>query len=159
MADVEGVAGRSAPVGLPAHGARDLTQGPITRTLIAFMIPTLGSSILQSLNGSINTIWIGRLLGENALAATANANTVMFLMLAFVFGFGTMRANGAVIAPLVILAIGLLPLRIGFAALMQPLIGADALWLSLPVASLSNLVLASIYYRRGTWKRQRMTMN
>ena len=73
--------------------------------------------------------------------------------------FGTMRAKGAVIAPLVILAIGLLPLRIGFAALMQPLIGADALWLSLPVASLSNLVLASIYYRRGTWKRQRMTMN
>ena len=52
------------------------------------MIPTLGSSILQSLNGSINTIWIGRLLGENALAATSNATTIMFLMLAFVFGFG-----------------------------------------------------------------------
>ncbi len=67
---------------------RDLTKGPITRTLLAFMIPTLGSSVLQSLNGSINTIWIGRLLGENALAATSNANTVMFLMLAFVFGFG-----------------------------------------------------------------------
>ena len=72
----------------PTHGAHDLTSGPITRTLIAFMIPTLGSSILQSLNGSINTIWIGRLLGEEALAATSNANTVMFLMLAFVFGFG-----------------------------------------------------------------------
>ncbi|MEO5640997.1 MAG: MATE family efflux transporter [Sphingomicrobium sp.] len=69
-------------------GARDLTSGPITRTLIAFMLPALGSSILQSLNGSINTVWIGRLLGENALAATSNANTVMFLMLAFVFGFG-----------------------------------------------------------------------
>ena len=70
------------------HGARDLTTGPITRTLLSFMLPALGSSILQSLNGSINTIWIGRLLGENALAATSNATTVMFLMLAFVFGFG-----------------------------------------------------------------------
>ena len=70
------------------RGARDLTQGPITRTLLSFMLPALGSSILQSLNGSINTIWIGRLLGENALAATSNATTVMFLMLAFVFGFG-----------------------------------------------------------------------
>ena len=70
------------------HGALDLTSGPSTRTLLAFMIPTLGSSVLQSLNGSINTIWIGRLLGENALAATSNATTVMFLMLAFVFGFG-----------------------------------------------------------------------
>jgi len=69
-------------------GQRDLTQGPITRTLLTFMIPTLGSSILQSLNGSINTIWIGRLLGEDALAATSNATTVMFLLLAFVFGFG-----------------------------------------------------------------------
>jgi len=82
MADLE----PTAPP--PRPGARDLTTGPITRTLIAFMLPTLGSSVLQSLNGSINTVWIGRLLGENALAATSNANTVMFLMLAFVFGFG-----------------------------------------------------------------------
>ena len=76
----------SPPTATP--GARDLTTGPITRTLLTFMIPTLGSSVLQSLNGSINTVWIGRLLGENALAATSNATTVMFMMLAFVFGFG-----------------------------------------------------------------------
>ncbi len=66
----------------------DLTSGPITKTLLLFMLPTLGSSVLQSLNGSINAIWIGQLLGERALAATSNATTVMFLMLAFVFGFG-----------------------------------------------------------------------
>jgi hypothetical protein len=54
------------PVSATRHGARDLTQGPITRTLIAFMLPALGSSVLQALNGSINTIWIGRLLGEDA---------------------------------------------------------------------------------------------
>ncbi|RST30365.1 MATE family efflux transporter [Sphingomonas ginkgonis] len=70
------------------RGRHDLTQGPITRTLLLFMLPTLGSSILQSLNASINTIWVGRMLGEQALAATSNANTVMFLLLAFVFGFG-----------------------------------------------------------------------
>ncbi|PNB41563.1 MATE family efflux transporter, partial [Pseudomonas sp. FW305-130] len=45
-------------------------------------------NILQSLNGSINTIWVGRFLGEGAVAATANANTIMFLMFAAVFGFG-----------------------------------------------------------------------
>lgn len=66
----------------------DLTKGPITRTLLWFMLPTLGSSILQSLNGSINSIWIGRMLGEEALAATSNASTVMFLLQAFVFGVG-----------------------------------------------------------------------
>ncbi len=66
----------------------DLTQGPIGRALMLFALPTLASSILQSLNGSINSIWIGRFLGEKALASTFNANMVMFLLMAFVFGFG-----------------------------------------------------------------------
>ena len=68
------------------HG--DLTQGPILRTLLMFSIPMLLSNVLQTLNGSINAIWVGRLLGETALAATANANMVMFLMFAVIFGFG-----------------------------------------------------------------------
>jgi putative MATE family efflux protein len=69
-------------------GQRDLTSGAIGPTLLAFALPTLGSSILQSLNGSINAVWVGRFLGEDALAATSNANIVMFLLTAFVFGFG-----------------------------------------------------------------------
>ena len=67
---------------------RDLTQGPIGRTLLLFALPTLGSNVLQSLNGSINSIWVGRFLGEQALAATSNANIIMFLMFSAVFGFG-----------------------------------------------------------------------
>lgn len=67
---------------------QDLTQGPIARTLLLFALPTLGSNILQSLNGSINSIWVGRFLGEQALAATSNANIIMFLMFSAVFGFG-----------------------------------------------------------------------
>jgi putative MATE family efflux protein len=66
----------------------DLTQGPIAPTLLAFALPTLGSSVLQSLNGSVNAIWVGQFLGEDALAATTNGNLVMFLLMAFVFGFG-----------------------------------------------------------------------
>jgi putative MATE family efflux protein len=70
------------------RGGRDLTRGAIAPTLLAFALPTLGSSILQSLNGSINAVWVGRFLGEDALAATSNANIVMFLLTSFVFGFG-----------------------------------------------------------------------
>lgn len=66
----------------------DLTRGPILKTLLMFSIPMLVSNVLQTLNGSINAIWVGRLLGESALAATANANIVMFLVFAAVFGFG-----------------------------------------------------------------------
>src|SRR5437868_15159996 len=72
----------------PSGGQRDLTSGPIGSTLLLFALPTLGSSVLQSLNGSINTVWVGRFLGENALSATSNANLIMFLLNSFVFGFG-----------------------------------------------------------------------
>ena len=72
----------------PPSSARDLTSGPIMPTLIAFGAPTLASNVLQSLNGSVNAVWVGRLLGEGALAATANANIVMFLIFSAVFGFG-----------------------------------------------------------------------
>ncbi len=67
---------------------KDLTQGPIGSTLLLFAVPTLASNVLQSLNGSINAIWVGRFLGPQALAATANANIIMFLMFSVVFGFG-----------------------------------------------------------------------
>lgn len=67
---------------------RDLTSGAIASTLLTFALPTLGSNILQSLNGSINAIWVGRFLGEGALAATSNANIIMFLTFGLVFGFG-----------------------------------------------------------------------
>ncbi|WP_120718043.1 MATE family efflux transporter [Tsuneonella amylolytica] len=69
-------------------GTRDLTSGPVFKTLVLFALPTLGSNLLQSLNGTVNSIWVGRLIGEAALAATANANIVMFLVFSTVFGFG-----------------------------------------------------------------------
>ena len=69
-------------------GRMDLTNGPITRTLILFALPTLASNILQTLSSSVNSIWVGQFLGESALAATANANIIMFLMFATFFGFG-----------------------------------------------------------------------
>ena len=78
----------AAPARPGPRGRGDLTQGAIGKTLLAFALPTLASSILQSLNGTINAIWVGRFLGEGALAATSNANMVMFLLTAFVFGFG-----------------------------------------------------------------------
>ncbi len=66
----------------------DLTEGPVMRTLILFSVPTLLSNVLQSLNGTVNSIWVGRLIGEDALAATANANIIMFLVAGAAFGFG-----------------------------------------------------------------------
>lgn len=66
----------------------DLTQGPIVGTLLRFSIPTMIANLLQTLGGTINTIWVGQLIGGGAVAATANANLVVFLFIAAVFGCG-----------------------------------------------------------------------
>lgn len=63
-----------------------LTSGSIPRTLFAFALPILAGNVLQSINGSINAIWIGKFLGAAALTGANNANIVMFLLLGAVFG-------------------------------------------------------------------------
>src|SRR5436309_13591282 len=63
-----------------------LTEGPIARALFFFTLPILASNVLQSLNGSVNAIWVGHYLGEAALTATSNANTILFFLIALVFG-------------------------------------------------------------------------
>src|SRR3546814_161465 len=76
------------PMRMPANASRDLTRGPFGRTLFVFALPILGGNVLQSLNGSVNAIWVGRFLGEEALTATANANNIMFFLIGAVFGVG-----------------------------------------------------------------------
>ncbi|MGL4541012.1 MAG: MATE family efflux transporter, partial [Polymorphobacter sp.] len=78
----------SRSVALRPQGGRDLTQGPVAAALLLFALPALASNVLQSINGSINAIWVGQLLGATGLAATANANLIMFMLFTLVFGFG-----------------------------------------------------------------------
>lgn len=78
----------AAPARPKAHARIDLTEGSISKTLLLFSLPVLGSSVLQSINGSINAVWVGRLLGENALTATANATLILLITLGVMFGTG-----------------------------------------------------------------------
>ncbi|MCD7100106.1 MATE family efflux transporter [Stenotrophomonas sp. MMGLT7] len=66
----------------------NLTEGPIGRSLLLFSLPILAGNVAQSLNGSVNAVWVGRYLGEAALTATANANNILFFLLGSVFGIG-----------------------------------------------------------------------
>jgi putative MATE family efflux protein len=65
---------------------RKLTEGAIPIVLFRFALPILFANVLQSLNGSVNSVWVGRFLGEAALTATSNANVVMFLLIGAAFG-------------------------------------------------------------------------
>jgi len=79
----------------------------------------------------------------------------LFFGVTFVL-FGVVRATGAVMAPLVILAISMWLIRFPFAALLEPRYGADAIWWSFPLGSLIALTLAVLYYRFGDWRKAHM---
>jgi putative MATE family efflux protein len=64
-----------------------LTEGSIPRALLLFALPILYGSVLQSLNGSVNAMWVGHFLGQAAFAAAGNANVVMFMLFGVIFGF------------------------------------------------------------------------
>jgi Na+-driven multidrug efflux pump len=72
--------------------------------------------------------------------------------------FGTVRANGAVWVPLIVLTVGLLPVRFGYIFAVYPWLHADAIWTSFPVTSAINLALAVAFYLHGGWKKSRMTV-
>jgi Na+-driven multidrug efflux pump len=68
--------------------------------------------------------------------------------------FSTVRANGAVYAPLLILCISVFVGRIAFAAALLPHYGTDTLWWSFPISSTISLILAVAYYRFGNWRQR-----
>jgi Na+-driven multidrug efflux pump len=99
--------------------------------------------------------------GSAALAIGSHLNRIVTGSFVF-FGvsvalFGVVRATGAVIAPLVILAVSLLVVRFPLAELLLPRYAADAVWWSFPVSSALSAVLALAYYRHGAWRRARMS--
>jgi Na+-driven multidrug efflux pump len=70
--------------------------------------------------------------------------------------FGVVRATGAVMPPLIILAIALWFVRVPFAWLLRDAWGAEAVWWSFPLGSLVAMTLATAYYRWGNWRHASM---
>jgi putative MATE family efflux protein len=75
--------------------------------------------------------------------------------MAFIFT-GIVRATGAVWPPLIAMVIALWGVRVPLANILEPMLGADAIWISFPAGSLMSLVLAAAYYRWGGWRKSRM---
>ncbi len=75
----------------PKHGT-DLTTGSIPRHLIAFSLPMLAGSMLQTAYSVINAIWVGKGLGKTELAAVTVSFPVFFFLMAVAGGL-TMAAN------------------------------------------------------------------
>ncbi|MDP3746079.1 MAG: MATE family efflux transporter [Phenylobacterium sp.] len=75
--------------------------------------------------------------------------------MAFVLN-GIIRATGSVWPPLLGLLISMWVVRIPFAQMLEPYLGADAIWWSFPLGSMVSLVLAAGYFRFGGWRKARL---
>ncbi|RST74418.1 MATE family efflux transporter [Siminovitchia acidinfaciens] len=65
---------------------QDFTTGPIGKQLLAFSLPILVTNLLQTSYQFIDSLWVGNLLGANALGAVAVSSTVIFTVLSFIIG-------------------------------------------------------------------------
>lgn len=74
-----------------------MTEGKIVPSLFGFAMPLLVSSILQQLYGTVDTIIIGRYMGENAFAAVGIAssvvNVVTFVLVGLTTGMSIIMAE------------------------------------------------------------------
>lgn len=67
-------------------GATDFTQGSIPRHLIAFSIPMLLGNFLQAAYNTVDSFWVGRYLGPQALAAVSVSAPIIFSLISLVLG-------------------------------------------------------------------------
>jgi putative MATE family efflux protein len=67
---------------------QDFTEGNIAKQVIDFTLPIMLGNVLMSVYGIINMIWVGRLLGHEAVAAVSASLPIIMLMPAFLIGLG-----------------------------------------------------------------------
>ena len=78
-------------------GVSDLTVGNTRKLIAAFYVPMLMTNMLQQLYNFVDTIIVGKGLGDQALGAVGNMGSLFFLIIGFSMGlsngFGIMIAQ------------------------------------------------------------------
>lgn len=62
---------------------------PLWQRFLIFLVPLTVSNILQSLSGTINNVYIGQMLGVDALAAVSVFFPIMIFLISFVIGLAS----------------------------------------------------------------------
>ena len=66
----------------------DLLHGPIFKNLFLFMLPILVSNLFQQLYNTVDTMIVGNVLGDTALAAIGSCGSIYELLVGFGIGIG-----------------------------------------------------------------------
>ena len=64
-------------------------QQPMWKTFLMFLVPMMMANILQSLSGTLNNIYLGQMIGVQALAAASAFFPLMLFLISFVMGLGS----------------------------------------------------------------------
>ncbi|HEY4439027.1 MAG TPA: MATE family efflux transporter [Candidatus Elarobacter sp.] len=62
---------------------------PIWRTMGVFLVPLMLSNVLQSISQTLNSIFLGRMIGVQALAAASSFFPIVFFMVSFFIGISS----------------------------------------------------------------------
>lgn len=76
--------------------SKTMTEGTPWKHILLFSLPVLTGSLLQQLYNTVDTIIVGKYLGEDALSAVGTTGSFAFLFLALATGFSA--GNGVVVA-------------------------------------------------------------
>ncbi len=134
--------------------------GTVTRMGIIYQLALTGTMVLVVDVFCRSALGLFLPPGSVALDIGVHLNTIVTWSFVF-FGvsmvlFGVVRANGAVVAPLIILAICLLGIRFPMSMLLLDRLHADAIWWSFPASSFVAILMAVWYYKWGNWRTLRM---
>ena len=66
----------------------DLMHGPILKSLLLFMLPILVSNLFQQLYNTVDTMIVGNVLGDTALASIGSCGSIYELLVGFGIGIG-----------------------------------------------------------------------
>ena len=66
----------------------DLMHGPIFKNLVIFMLPIFVSNLFQQLYNTVDTMIVGNVLGDTALAAIGSCGSIYELLVGFGLGIG-----------------------------------------------------------------------
>lgn len=75
----------------PSRGGMNVAdqQKPLWQVFAIFLVPLMLSNILQSASSTFSSIFLGRMIGVNALAAVSSVFPVIFLLFSFLIGIAS----------------------------------------------------------------------
>src|SRR5690554_7538856 len=69
-----------------ARRMRDFTTGSIPRHILAFSWPMFLGNLLQALYNTVDSFWVGRFIGPEALGAVSISFPIIFGLVALIMG-------------------------------------------------------------------------